>query len=204
MNTVSTKKSEERSALEVRKKRKADEFRRLIRQEWEETERGYRENTPRDAARFPTLSQLAEAAGRDFRKNGHRYGERKKTFRFYWKPANCEPIKVAYYLSRFSSVVLLPPESCYHTRLAMGLPTKPRTGIRAEWEKLLTDYLNSPKAAGKHWFTTNDLLIRVLDIDEVAIKARDQALDGKIMKKLGWERTRKTLYPRRYGYARHE
>jgi|GEM_PF-6102112 len=185
-------------SAEDRRKRKSYELRRRIRQEWEETERGYRENQPRNPANFPTLDQLAEAAGLDYRNNGRTYGERQKTFYFYWKPATCDQIKVAYYLSRFSSVVLLPPKRCYHTRLAAGLPVKEPD----EWEKRLVDYLDSPEAAEKYWLTTKDLLIRVLNVDEAQITRKDQGAIGRIMKKLDWKRRRETVRPRRWGYSR--
>lgn len=197
-------KTEEDSAVEIRRQRKANEIRKQIREEWEATECGYRENKRRDAANFPRLYQAAEAAGRDFRQNGHRYGERQKTFRFYWKIPNCDPIKVNYFLTRFGRVALLPPDWCYHTRSALGLSVKKRTTRPDEWERLLLEYLNSPKAAGKRRFTTTDLLIRVLDIDEIRIKKIDQVTVGRIMKKLGWVRVRETVYPRRFGYVRPE
>jgi hypothetical protein len=190
------------SAAQVRRKHKANEIRRRIRQEWQETERDHMQNKVKAPANFPTLQQIAAAAGEDFRKHGHTYGTRKKIFRFYWKPANCERIKVAYYLTRFSRVAPLPPENCHYTRMALGLPTKKRTSIRDEWERSLVDYLYSPKAAGKQWFTTNDLLIQVLGIDEIKVKPKDQFTVGRIMKKLGWNRRRQGSPPRRYGYDR--
>jgi hypothetical protein len=84
----------------------------------------------------------------------------------------------------------------------MGLPTKQRITTTDEWERRLIDYLNSPKSAGKCMLTANDLLIRVLDIDEVLIAPKHQAAIGRIMKKLGWKRQRQSTPPRRYGYVR--
>ncbi len=106
---------------QIRRKRKTQDIKREIRQEWNDAERAYRENEPRNPASFWWLSKLAAAAGEDYRNNGHLYGQRQKTFAFNWKPNQAEPIKVKYFLSRFGYVVLLPPERCIHTRAAMGI-----------------------------------------------------------------------------------
>lgn len=106
---------------QIRRKRKTQDIKREIRQEWNDTERDYRAGKPRNPDCFWRLPQMAAAAGEDYRKNGHLYGQRQKTFEFYWKPRQAEPIKVKYFLSRLGAVVLLPPKNCIHTRAAMGI-----------------------------------------------------------------------------------
>ncbi|OQW66789.1 MAG: hypothetical protein BVN35_21125 [Proteobacteria bacterium ST_bin11] len=104
----------------IRRKRKTQGIKREIRQEWNDSEPDHRTGKPRNQACFWWLPKMASAASEDYRKNGHLYGQHRKTFEFYWKPRQAEPIKVKYFISRFS-VVLLPTKRCVHVRAAMGV-----------------------------------------------------------------------------------
>ncbi|WP_150047324.1 hypothetical protein [Methylomonas rhizoryzae] len=103
------------------RKRKTQDIKREIRQEWDDTEHAHRTGSPVNSNCFWRLSQMAAAAGRDYRKNGHRYSQGKTNFVFYWRTKNAEPIKVSYFLSRHGAVVLTPPKNCPLTREAMGI-----------------------------------------------------------------------------------
>jgi hypothetical protein len=106
----------------IRRKRKTQDIKREIRQEWNDSETSHRTGQSRDPACFWRLSQLAAAAGEDYRNNRHLYGQRKKIFEFYWKPRQAEPIKVKYFLTYpFANVALLPPDRCIYIRAAMGI-----------------------------------------------------------------------------------
>jgi hypothetical protein len=106
----------------IRRKRKTQDIKREIRQEWNLSETSHRLGKPRDPDCFWRLSQLAAAAGEDYRNNCHLHGQRQKIFEFYWKPRQADPIKVKYFVSYpFRYAVLLPPERCIHIRAAMGI-----------------------------------------------------------------------------------
>jgi hypothetical protein len=103
------------------RKRKANNFRKLIRDEWKEAETHYSQNKRGFPAGADILLKLLALSSRDFRINGHKYGANTRTFKFDWRPANSDPIKVRYYLTGFGAVALLPPKWCVRTRLALGL-----------------------------------------------------------------------------------
>lgn len=189
--------------LKIRYKSNAKEFRQQLAAEWRETEELYRKNGTGVMGNCQMLERLSFLAGEDWRKNGKRYSDRQRVFSFYYHPKHSDPVRVEYFLSRFSNVVLLPPKRCHSIRSAMGIRNNSAKSYEPTGNVLLIKrFLDSQQTADQRFFTCNEIIMKVLGAAELDITPSQQASVGKVMARLGWEKRREATGKRRWFYVR--